>query len=315
MKLLYLQEFLLLAETLSYNKAAERLYMNTSTMTKHIQALESELGVALFERTSRQVLLSEEGKRLLPYAKKISTLMFQYEAEHIRKSDKILSIGTIPTMMQYNIVDLILAFREQYPEIRVKIVEDDTMALRTGLINEKFELAFLRGENVPSASCAETEKFIVRKPYQTDSLIAVIPTEHPLYGSESISLPQLKNHRLCLLKEGTFLYDLCVQTCYAADFVPNIFFESHRIENILEMCIKGNCIALLLDQHMHSLEAGKDIVEGKCDVVPVLPKITTTVSLCHLNTGELSPAALKFLQFFEEKTIGGNLDALGRKVR
>lgn len=314
MNLLHLQEFLVLVETLSYSIAADRLYMNASTMSKHIKNLESELGVELFERTSRQVILTDEGKRLLPYARQISTLIYQYRAEHIRKSDKLLTIGTIPTMMQYNIVDLILAFKEQYPEIRIKIVEDDTLTLRQGLLNEKYELAFLRDGNTAFINYIETDKLLVKHPYQTDNLVAVIPEGHPLSGSTGITLPQLKNHRLCLLKEGTFLYDLCVQACHAADFVPNIFFESHRIANIIEMCIKGGCVALLLDHHLHSPAPETNMALGKLSVIPVLPRITTTISLCHLNTGELSSAAEKFIRFFEEQNMGGKPDALGRKA-
>lgn len=301
MNLSYLQEFLLLAETLSFNVAAEHLYMNASTISKHIKTLETELGVELFNRTSRQVVLSDEGKRLLPYARQISTIMYQYQAEHIRKNDKILTIGTIPTMMQYDIVDLIFAFKEHYPHVHIKIVEDDTLILREGLLNGKYELAFLRDGNAVFPAYAEADKLLVKHPFQTDNLVAVFPIGHPFSGSSAITLPQLKKHRICLLKEGTFLYELCVQACQAADFVPNIFFESHRIDNIMEMCIKGDCVALLLDRHLHSLVTERDISEGRLMAVPVLPKITTTVSLCHLNIGELRPAAEKFIHFFQNR--------------
>ncbi|EFD01078.1 transcriptional regulator, LysR family, partial [Hungatella hathewayi DSM 13479] len=64
----YFKDFLTIAELGSYEKAAEELYTTQSTLTKHIQKLESELGTTLFDRTSRSVRLNECGKIFLPYA-------------------------------------------------------------------------------------------------------------------------------------------------------------------------------------------------------------------------------------------------------
>ena len=60
----WLREFVVLADTCSYSEAAERLFMGQSSLSKHIKALEQELGVELFERTSRRVKLSAEGEQL-----------------------------------------------------------------------------------------------------------------------------------------------------------------------------------------------------------------------------------------------------------
>lgn len=64
----WLREFVVLADTCSYSEAAERLFMGQSSLSKHIKALEQELGVELFERTSRRVKLSAEGEQLLAEA-------------------------------------------------------------------------------------------------------------------------------------------------------------------------------------------------------------------------------------------------------
>lgn len=297
MNLLYLQEFLILAETESYSKAADRLYMNQSTLSKHIKALETELGVNLFDRTTRQVRLTEYGQHLLPYAKQISALTCQYECELRRKSENLLTIGTIPTMAQYDIVELILAFKEANPQIRVRIVEGDTLELRQGLLNQQYELAFLRDGSAAFSMPNDSDDLLVKTKYQTDHIVAVIPRQHPLYGRKEITLPMLKDHKLCLLKEGTFLYETCVRACHAADFVPDIFFESHRISNIIDMSVKGNCVALLLDQYLHYSATRKQMLDGLFSVVPVVPSIKTTVSLCYLKNEMLSAPAKVFLQF------------------
>lgn len=68
----YFREFTVLAEVKNYWEAAERLYINQSTLSKHIKSMENELGILLFDRSTRHVELTRYGKALLPYARSIS---------------------------------------------------------------------------------------------------------------------------------------------------------------------------------------------------------------------------------------------------
>ena len=63
----YLKEFVVLAETKNFGEASDRLYMNQSTLSKHIKSLENELGINLFLRTTRRVELTNYGQTFLPY--------------------------------------------------------------------------------------------------------------------------------------------------------------------------------------------------------------------------------------------------------
>ena len=305
MNLLYLQEFLVLADTSSYSEAAERLYMNQSTLSKHIKALETELGVKLFDRSTRQVKITPYGEHLLPYARQIEALSFRYETELVQRTGKLLTIGTIPTMAEYKIIPLILRFKEKYPALRVKIVEGDTLDLKQGMINKKFDLAFLRDGNPPFSTVTDADEHLIKIPYQTDHVVAVIPKGHPFHGWETVTLPQLRSHRLCMLKENTMLYEICVRACQAADFVPNIFFESHRISNIITMSIQGGCIALLLDQHLLDPATVQQLENHGVSVARVMPEISTTVSLSYLKEEDLSAPAKSFLTYFRKVEATG----------
>ena len=66
-----LQEFIVLAQSETFLKAADILYISQPTLSRHIKNLEEDLGVALFERTTRSSKLSKYGNMLLPYAKQI----------------------------------------------------------------------------------------------------------------------------------------------------------------------------------------------------------------------------------------------------
>ena len=75
----YLEEFLTLTEKKNFLEAAECLFISQSCLSKHIKKLETEIGVELFERTTRTVVLTEFGQMLLPYARKMVSLEYEFE--------------------------------------------------------------------------------------------------------------------------------------------------------------------------------------------------------------------------------------------
>ena len=80
MEINYLKEFVVLAQTGNFMEAADILYVSQSTLSKHIKSMELELGVPLFDRTTRKVTISKFGELLLPYAQQIAELQDKYTA-------------------------------------------------------------------------------------------------------------------------------------------------------------------------------------------------------------------------------------------
>jgi DNA-binding transcriptional LysR family regulator len=72
----FIKEFVILAETGNYLKAADLLFISQPALSRHIMSLEKQLGVALFNRTTRSLELSEYGRRFLPYAREISRIKY-----------------------------------------------------------------------------------------------------------------------------------------------------------------------------------------------------------------------------------------------
>ena len=105
-----LQLFLDLTETLNYTETAERNYMTQGNVSKKISALEKELQVPLFDRSNRQIRLTEEGQLLLPDIRRI---VRDYQSladtltEYREKKKRVLTVHTIPTMPNYLGFDLL----------------------------------------------------------------------------------------------------------------------------------------------------------------------------------------------------------------
>ncbi len=299
-----LKEFIVLAETRNFWEASDRLYMNQSTLSKHIKSLENELGIPLFTRTTRRVELTSYGQIFLPYAKSVVRSEFEGIAAIQRMlniENGLLTIAAIPSMPQYHITQFLSEFQKLYPETTVRITEDDPVHLLDYLETEKCELVFTREDKTTFEKKFLNDRHIVRIPYIHDRLVALLPVSHPLALAESVTLQQLKNERFCLIKEGSLMYQIAMDACQNANFVPDIIFTSHRIDSILDMVTNQNCVSLLMDVHLQLPENGPKQTFAPWCFVPVTPEISSQISLCYRSDKSLSKTAQLFVDLCNEK--------------
>lgn len=313
MNLSFFREFAVLAEEKNYMEAAERLYMNQSTLSKHIKAMESELGVFLFDRSTRRVELTEYGKALLPHARNIIRSEFEYSSllRQIQNREKgVMTLGSIPPMAQYGIVSLLAAFQSEYPDSHVTILEEDSQNLIHLLQEKKCELIFLRESKLDFEKNFLDDHELVRIPFVQDRLIALLPSGHPLSGKKQVALRELKDENFCLIKEGTLLYEMCVNACQSSGFIPNITFTSHRIDSILDMVSAGDHIALLTNLHVTPPKFAPVHEHHPWTAVSLTPNIISQISLCYLSNSRLSKSAQNFVDFCQRKCIEKTIPAL-----
>ncbi len=299
-----LKEFIVLAETRNFWEASDRLYMNQSTLSKHIKSLENELGVPLFTRTTRRVELTNYGQVFLPYAQSVTRAEFEGISaiqRMVNIENGLLTIAALPSMPQYHITQFLSRFQTLYPETTVRITEDDPVNLMEYLETEKCELIFTREDKASFEKNFLSDQHIARIPYMRDRLTALIPINHPLAAAESLTLQQLRNERFCFIKEGSLMYQICMDACHNANFVPNIVFTSHRIDSILDMVTNQNCIALLMDGHLTLPENGPRQTDAPWRIIPITPAISSQLSLCYRNDKQLSKTAQLFVNLCNDK--------------
>ena len=112
-------------------------------------------------------------------------------------------------MPQYHITQFLTDFQKAYPQTSIRITEDDPVNLMQYLEDEKCELIFQREEKMIFEKNFLTDQHIIRLPYMQDNLVAIVPPSHPLATLHYVSLQQLKNERLCLIKEGSLMVSNC----------------------------------------------------------------------------------------------------------
>jgi DNA-binding transcriptional LysR family regulator len=292
MELNYINEFITLVETGNYMEAADELFLSQSTLSRHIQSIENDLGVQLFNRTTRKVELNEFGKTFLPFARQIQELKTDYTkalADQLKHVSTTISIGAIPTMIQYHITDILARFQETNPDFSIHITEADSSELEKMLLDGRCEFAFIRtGTN-------EKNEFEML-PYFTDHMVAVFPQNHPLANAESVSLGQLKQESFLFLPKGSMMYSVAMDGCKAAGFSPRIAFTGHRAENIVDLVSRGVGIGLLTRQPLSFIDT------QKVSVVDVVPQFNTTISLAYKSDQGLNASARQFLNYY--KSLG-----------
>lgn len=285
----YIHEFVVLADTGNYMEAADKLFLTQSSLTRHIQKLESDLGVLLFDRSTRHIELNKYGNLFMPYARQISQLQKEYSTtfcNELNRERGTIRIGAIPVMAQYQITDILARFQQENRNFMLDIQEADSLKLIQMLRDEEIDFAVIReSDDASSAFC--------KIPITQDTLAALMPAGHPLAVKDHIELKQLYRDSFLLLGRDTFMYSLCVRECRSAGFEPHIAFTSNRVDNIIGLVSKGMGVGLLTKRPVMSAN------HSEIAVVDILPAITTTISLAYLPGKKLTAPQQQLVKIFE----------------
>ncbi|WP_308556304.1 LysR family transcriptional regulator [uncultured Lactobacillus sp.] len=238
-----LKTFVDLADTLSFSKTAENLYITQSSVSKHIKSLEKEIGLPLFNRTNKSVELSIYGQSILPEAKQIISLQLQMKNKLNKLANtqnNILRIGIIPTFSTYSPFDRLMEFKRKNPDISVQLIEEESNQFIVKLNQNQLDLAFVRTLDPKRISF---EKILTRK----ESFALCVSKNDPLSKRKIVNLAELKDKPFIMLAKESLLYDPVIALCEQVGFKPKVTFVSNRISSILEMVGNGQGIAILMN--------------------------------------------------------------------
>lgn len=291
MDLRYLHEFVALTDTGSYARAAARLSLSQSALSKHIAALEEELGVQLFYRKHKSIALSEFGELLYPYAKEMldeRELCFESISRGQDAPHRSLTIGAVGILRLYGIMDLITRFKQENPDIELNLHYSE-FELKEKLLRGEVDVAFVRE---PTKLFLEDELIGAIK-CVSDSLVAVLPAEHPLAGEQLLDLSLLRDEPFYLLDRQLPLSRICINTCRSAGFLPKVSASGFSGAEIVEHISRGSGVSLLAKQPF--LAAFGD--NKKVVAVDVKQYMRTYISLIYLRDNENQIVSDLFLKY------------------
>ncbi len=190
-----LRTFRVVADHLSFSKAADQLYMAQSSVSAQIRSLEQELDLKLFDRLGRRVLITDAGLKLYAYARRIEEMTAEIHSEvtgakNVRGSLTIRIPETLASVYMPLVVD---RFHGDNPEVTLQFINCSDRQLREELNSGRIDLAFLMTDAI---HLGEVNLRMLR----TENLILVSGHEHPLSRLNRVALDDLNGHTVLLPK-------------------------------------------------------------------------------------------------------------------
>ncbi|WP_031464497.1 LysR family transcriptional regulator [Sciscionella sediminilitoris] len=212
-----LQYFLVVAEELHFGRAAQRLHIVQSAVSQQVRRLERELGVTLFDRTTRTVRLTKAGDRLVPHA--TAVLEAQRRAREAMAQlgaprPLPVRLGTSQGLAER--LDVVLPAFAERTEARLELVDLGTEERLRAVREGELDAALVRGRR----TLAGLRLF----PVWRDELLVALPAAHPLAGAETVEFAALAELPLRIAEHGRnpALYELVLDCCRTAGFEPRL---------------------------------------------------------------------------------------------
>jgi DNA-binding transcriptional LysR family regulator len=286
-ELRHLRYFIAVAEELNFRRAAERIHIDQTPLSRTIRDLEERWGVTLFVRAPRNLQLTPAGVALLNHARKL-LVRLERTKRAVRATDirhrEPLRIGVDEATVQPMLADCLSRWRLMAPDIPVELTEMDAVELLAALRSEGVDAGFSFG--LPD------DDAIARQSVWVSRLVAILSPEHELAGREVVSLSELLSFPAIACTETYHpgLYQQMTAILQQLELSPTIAGEARSLSGYLTRVAAGQGVGLADVDHMRALQR-KDIV-----VVPLAEQIHITTYLLHKHQRSgLSESLQRFL--------------------
>lgn len=235
-----LQYVVAVSETLSFSRAAERCHVSQPALSAQLAEVENQLGVVLFERARKQVLVTPAGASLLPLIRRalIAADELEQTAELAREPfGGTLRLGVIPTISPYLLPRIVPALSAAKPKLRLVWTEDKTEDLMTALNEGRLEAAIVALE----APIGDVEHAVIGH----DPFVLAMPKQHRLAkGRTRVRREELRDESILLLDDGHCVRDQALSFCSQAG-PTELGFRATSLSTLAQMVGSGTGITLL----------------------------------------------------------------------
>ena len=233
MDLKLLRCFAVVADELHFGRAARRLDILPSSLSRNIGLLEKELGLRLLSRTTREVtltrgghLLQRDARALLAHADEV--------ADRVKSSasgdERVFRVGAMDSAATGLMPHLVHDYRELRPDLEILLVEAKSANLLPKLVSGGLDVAIVAEQATlpPEVEC----EFLIRQP-----IVVALPQSHPLAGLEQLQVVDLKDVPLILPspRSRPHSYNLTMQLFLDAELQPNIAQQAEEKQTIISM--------------------------------------------------------------------------------
>lgn len=288
--------FIKVAETNSFSEAALRLFVTQPAISKRIAALESSLGVRLFDRIGRQIILTEAGIRLLPKAKQIANDIKDIQHSMTLQTEGIsgeLGIATSHHIGLRRLPNILKKFQINYPLAQLDIDFTQSEDAYQQVLKGDVEIGIITLSN-------KDDHLIESIPIWSDPLTCVVSRDHPLAKVSNLDLVELAKHPCVLPNENTFTRQIAEQVFGKQGLKPLVRMNTNNLETLAMLVSIGWGWSLLPS----TLVDDKLVVLNHPDL-----NVERRLGVIHHKQRTLSRAALVFIELLKQESFNGDTDS------
>lgn len=287
-----LKTFKVATEELNFTRAAEILNYSQSNVTTQIKGLEEELGVRLFERLGRKLVLTESGEKFLIYVEKILRLAEESKQAvgNGQNSGGTLTIAAQESQCTYRLPAVLQEFRRRCPQVQLIFRPDLTDAeIRVQLHQGLLDAALLLEPPVESGTLSV-------EPLVYEPIVVITHPEHRLIKKVTVHPRDLEGEQIIVTEDGCHYRRKFEQTLGNAGIYPNNKLEFASVEAIKQCVIKGLGVTALPE-----ITVKAEVATGSIRILPWIGEAFNVVTQLAWHKDKwLSPSLLSFVKVCKE---------------
>ena len=291
MELRQLRYLVALADECHFTRAAAREHVAQPALSQQIQRLEDELGVALVERTTRHVAITDAGRLLVARAKRIlAELDAGYAELELLRGMEIghVTVGVMHTMGPVDVTPALAIFHQNHPGVELTVREQSSEELAEMLRIDELDLAFLSVTERIESHGLGLQQLV------SEELVVVLPRDHRLGNRRQLRMAELRDDAFVSYRQGARLRELLLLAGRSAGFEPRVTLESNENERICGLVSHGLGVAILPRSDAET--PGADVAVADLRE----PRLSRDITLAWREGRRLSPAASAFLELSME---------------
>lgn len=239
MNLRDLQYLITVADSGQFARAAKQCNVSQPSLSMQLKKLEDELGVTVFERSGRQLIITQAGKAIIERARSVLKEVSEMRAvaQHYSGDAQEFRLGIIPTIAPYLLPQLLPQIRKVLPKLKLQLVETQTHVLEDMLAKGTVDAVIA---SLPVGGPELSHAVLYHEP-----CFVAVPVGHALAKKKKLTSAMLEGERIMLLDEGHCLRNQTLSMCTQAGMQENVDFRSTSLETLRHMVASGEGITLM----------------------------------------------------------------------
>ena len=244
-----LKVFYTVAKRLSFTKAATELFITQPAIPKHIQELEEQYKIKLFDRHGSKIALTTAGEIVLKHAKNIFDVYREIDFEMstlINQRSGLLRLGASTTISQYIIPPILARFHQKLQDVEVSLLNGNTEQIENALLKQEIEIGIVEGQS--------KNKSIKYTAFLKDELVLVCKSSNPLVRLAEVAQEELKQMQFLMREQGSGTLEVIEHALKPFEIKISelkIEMQLGSTESIKSYLMNSDCVAFI---SIHAIE-------------------------------------------------------------